>query len=189
MASPTQWTWVGVSSGRWWRTGKPAMLQSMGVTRVKQDWLATTTNPDIYNVLKYEWIFSWNLVKNLVECVKKIKNRIEKKKLIWCLALQMYLLKYSNRDKNIFTMKICGLTLFGILTKTSKETTTPKKRPSEEGLSTQFTTKPGIQSRWVLSWNVDFKVLLTKAMMVILHHSSSGSKVYSNSVQMFFCMK
>lgn len=101
----------------------------------------------------------------------------------------MYLLKYSNRNKNIFTMKICGLTLFGILMKTSKETTTPKKRPSEGGLSTQFTTKPGIQSRWVLSWNVDFKVLLTKAMMVILHHSSSGSKVYSNSVQMFFCMK
>ena len=30
MASPTQWTWVWVNSGRWWRTGKPGMLQSMG---------------------------------------------------------------------------------------------------------------------------------------------------------------
>ena len=28
--SPTQWTWVWVSSGRWWRTGKPGVLQSMG---------------------------------------------------------------------------------------------------------------------------------------------------------------
>ena len=26
MASPTQWTWVWASSGRWWRTRKPGML-------------------------------------------------------------------------------------------------------------------------------------------------------------------
>ena len=30
MASPTQWTWVWASSGSWWRTGKPSMLQSIG---------------------------------------------------------------------------------------------------------------------------------------------------------------
>ena len=30
MASPTQWTWVWASSGSWWRTGKPGVLQSMG---------------------------------------------------------------------------------------------------------------------------------------------------------------
>ena len=30
MASPTPWTWVWASSGRWWRTGKPGVLQSMG---------------------------------------------------------------------------------------------------------------------------------------------------------------
>ena len=29
MASPTQWTWVWANFGRWWRTGKPGMLQSM----------------------------------------------------------------------------------------------------------------------------------------------------------------
>ena len=29
MASQTQWTWVWASSGRWWRTGKPGVLQSM----------------------------------------------------------------------------------------------------------------------------------------------------------------
>ena len=28
MASPTQWTWVWASSGRWWRTGKPGVLQA-----------------------------------------------------------------------------------------------------------------------------------------------------------------
>ena len=36
MASPTQWVWA--SSGRWWRTGKPGMLQSMGSQRVGHDW-------------------------------------------------------------------------------------------------------------------------------------------------------
>ena len=39
MASPTQWTWVWASSGSWWRTGKPGMLQSMGSQRVGHDWV------------------------------------------------------------------------------------------------------------------------------------------------------
>ena len=29
MASPTQWTWVWASSGSWWWTGRPDVLQSM----------------------------------------------------------------------------------------------------------------------------------------------------------------
>ena len=41
MASPTQWTWVWASSGRWWRIGKPDMLQSMGSQRVGHDWATT----------------------------------------------------------------------------------------------------------------------------------------------------
>ena len=40
MASPTQWTWVWASSGSWWRTGKPGILQSMGSWRVGHDWVA-----------------------------------------------------------------------------------------------------------------------------------------------------
>ena len=30
MVSPTWWTWVWASSGKWWRTGKPGVLQSIG---------------------------------------------------------------------------------------------------------------------------------------------------------------
>ena len=33
MASLTQWTWVWANSGRWWRTGEPGVLQSMGVAK------------------------------------------------------------------------------------------------------------------------------------------------------------
>ena len=43
MASLTQWTWVWVSSGSWWWTGKPGVLQSMGSQRVRHAW-ATELN-------------------------------------------------------------------------------------------------------------------------------------------------
>ena len=39
MASLTQWTWVWASSGSWWWTGKPGVLQSMGSQRVGRDWV------------------------------------------------------------------------------------------------------------------------------------------------------
>ena len=39
MASPTQWTWVWASSRRWWRIGKPGMLQPMGSQRVEHNWV------------------------------------------------------------------------------------------------------------------------------------------------------
>ena len=38
MASPVQWTWVWTDSRRWWRTGKPHVLQSVGSQRVRCDW-------------------------------------------------------------------------------------------------------------------------------------------------------
>ena len=31
MASPTQWAWVWVNSGSWWWTGRPGVLQFMGL--------------------------------------------------------------------------------------------------------------------------------------------------------------
>ena len=40
IASLTYWTRVWENSWRWWRTGKPGVLQSMGLQRVRQD-LAT----------------------------------------------------------------------------------------------------------------------------------------------------
>ena len=37
MASPTQWTWVWVN-GSWRWTGRPGVLQSMGLQRVGDNW-------------------------------------------------------------------------------------------------------------------------------------------------------
>ena len=39
MASPARWTWVWASSGSWWWTGRPGVLQSMGSQRVRGDWV------------------------------------------------------------------------------------------------------------------------------------------------------
>ena len=38
MASPIQWTWTWANSGRWWGTGKPSVVQSMGSQRVGHNW-------------------------------------------------------------------------------------------------------------------------------------------------------
>ena len=38
MASPMWWTWVWESSGSWWWTGKPGVLQSMGLQGLGHDW-------------------------------------------------------------------------------------------------------------------------------------------------------
>ena len=57
MASPTRWTWVWVSSGSWWWTGRPGMLQYMESQRVRYDpvtELKLNWEPDI---LEYE--VSW----------------------------------------------------------------------------------------------------------------------------------
>ena len=43
MASPTQWTWVWMNSGRWCWTGNPVMLQFMESQRVGHNW-ATELN-------------------------------------------------------------------------------------------------------------------------------------------------
>ena len=43
MASPTWGTWVWVNSWSWWWTGRPGMLQSMGLQRIGHTW-ATELN-------------------------------------------------------------------------------------------------------------------------------------------------
>ena len=45
MASPTQWTWVWAYFRKWWRTGKPGVLQSVGWQSQTQlsSWTTATT--------------------------------------------------------------------------------------------------------------------------------------------------
>ena len=39
MAWRSWWTWVWISSKSWWRTGKLGMLQSLGLQRVRHNWV------------------------------------------------------------------------------------------------------------------------------------------------------
>ena len=55
MTSSNHWTWVWANSRRWWRTGKPGMLQSMRLQRVRAtEWLHNNWNVLYYNNIALE---------------------------------------------------------------------------------------------------------------------------------------
>ena len=71
MASPTRWTWVWASFGSWWWTGKPGMLQSMGLQRTGLDWLNWITT-----CCSPRYLFMHAFAKNLLlytRCYMTIK--------------------------------------------------------------------------------------------------------------------
>ena len=61
MASLTQWTWVWVNSSRWRMTGRPDVLQSMGLQRDRHRW-ATELN---WSLLKLVWHLNVSLCLTL----------------------------------------------------------------------------------------------------------------------------
>ena len=79
--SPTQWTWVLASSGSWWWTGKPGVLQSVGLQRVSHNWatelncaLKTTKTfqkeikeePSPWKNISCSWILRHNTVEKVL---------------------------------------------------------------------------------------------------------------------------
>ena len=54
MAPPTQWRWVWASSGSWWWTRRPGVLQSMGSQKVGHNW---TTELNWKSPIKYLDLF------------------------------------------------------------------------------------------------------------------------------------
>ena len=58
MASLTQWTGVSASSGSWWWTGKPGILQSMGSQRVGHDWATERLNWPELKKAAFHWSFT-----------------------------------------------------------------------------------------------------------------------------------
>ena len=55
MASLTQWTWVWASSGYWWWTGNPGVLQSVGLQRVRHDWVTELNGTETGSWFKRYW--------------------------------------------------------------------------------------------------------------------------------------
>ena len=71
MASLTRWTWIRASSGRWRRTGKPGMLQSMVSQRAVHDW---STEQQEEQLMKYMKMLTWHL--NSFEITRVILNTL-----------------------------------------------------------------------------------------------------------------
>ena len=61
MASPTQWTWVWVSFGSWWWTGRPGVLQSMRSQRAGHDWATELS----WTEVKRRWLRAREAVSSL----------------------------------------------------------------------------------------------------------------------------
>ena len=60
MALPTQWTWIGVDSGSWWRTARPDVLWFMGLQTVRHDWapeLNWMISSSFYMLIWHPYIF------------------------------------------------------------------------------------------------------------------------------------
>ena len=70
MASPTQWTWVWASSGSWWWTGKPGVLQSLGSQRVRHDWV-TELNWNMY------FVVDTRIIRELVSSLSALSTAIK----------------------------------------------------------------------------------------------------------------
>ena len=83
MASLTQWTWVWVNFRSWWWTGRPGMLQSMGLQRVRHDWVTELT--DWYTLETTKAIKIWN-ISSPQSILLSIKLNFEKDK-SWILTL------------------------------------------------------------------------------------------------------
>ena len=67
MASLIQWTWVCIASGSLWWTGKPSVLQSMGLQWVRHHWATELTDCPIQKSP-----FQGKLPQNMFDNLKRI---------------------------------------------------------------------------------------------------------------------
>ena len=61
MASLTRWTWVWASYGSWWWTGKPGVLESMGLQRVRHDWATKLNWRGQTQLSRGRWDSTWRI--------------------------------------------------------------------------------------------------------------------------------
>ena len=67
LSSSTRWTWVWVNSRSWWWTGRPGVLQFMGLQRVRHNW-ATELNwtEQGYKLVHFKITYHWiNIVSSM----------------------------------------------------------------------------------------------------------------------------
>ena len=92
MVSLTPWMWVWASSRRWWRTGKPGVLQFMGVQRVKHD-LATKQQQIILQrifLLMAFFLLNYFFRILLICVITRLKSRITFSSFTFCFLKRVF---------------------------------------------------------------------------------------------------
>ena len=64
MALPLKWTWTWANFGRWWGTGRPGVLQSMGSQRVRHDWATEQQQLTVDT-----WVYFWAVCHSTLVCL------------------------------------------------------------------------------------------------------------------------
>ena len=107
IAPLTQWTWVWANSGSWWWTGRPGVLQSMGLQRVGHN-LVTELNwmPKRYH-FKYTNATTKNSVLQKLECrawrqgVLPVISSVTTGNLLYLIRLYFLICKMRRLNKII----------------------------------------------------------------------------------------
>ena len=118
--SPTRWKWVWASSGSWWWTGKPGMLQSVGLQRVKarlSDWLTRKNKKYKHRAVKQHAtkppLEHWKKIKEIKKYLEKnesttVQNLWDASKEVLrgkSIAIQHYLKKQEKSQINNLTLQ------------------------------------------------------------------------------------
>ena len=83
IADSMDMSWVNYKS--WWWTGRPGMLQSMGLQRVRHSW-ATELN----------WTAIYLLLKPSLSCTEKLRASVKTWRPLWCIFIS---LRWRQLDK------------------------------------------------------------------------------------------
>ena len=101
MASPTQWTWVWVNSGSWWWTGRPGVLQSMGLPRVGHDWETEQNWTDIAQC-SHHWDFKKSTLVTIADTVSLFRCPA----CVWRTPLNIGLLGRQSPQSSLAAAKV-----------------------------------------------------------------------------------
>ena len=89
MASLMQWTWTWANFGRWWGTGKPGELQSMGSQRMGHTWAAEQQHDR--EVVVERWRKGKKKRKNIMSFFQTLKKKKPVEKFLSLMKWALYI--------------------------------------------------------------------------------------------------